>query len=88
MGNVPALREYKIEGLNLPDWQSSEGGLTAVAHEQEVMVDSLGEAIVKAKALTNSRIETAKEGKVILLDKSRPAQQLVWERSAAAIRAG
>lgn len=66
--------------------KSSGVDMESIAFSQELLADSLGEAIDKAKAMTRARPVHANEDTIHILDEVQPEQQIVWARSAEDIR--
>lgn len=57
-----------------------------LVHSEAIYADSLGEAIDKAKAVTNARPARAGENTVCLLDEMNAEAEPVWIRSIGAVR--
>ena len=66
--------------------KGSGDDMRKVAFSQELLADSLDEAIDKARAMTRTRPPDANEDTVHILDASQSDQQIIWARSAKDIR--
>ena len=60
--------------------------ITSLTHSEAIYADSLGEAIDKAKAVTNARAARKDENTVSLLDEVNAEAQPVWIRPVDDVR--
>ncbi len=61
--------------------------ITTLTHSEAIYADSLGEAIDKAKAVTNARTAHHDENTVSLLDEANAEAEPVWVRPVEDVRA-
>ncbi len=65
----------------------TDDDITTLVHAEAVFADSLGEAIDKAKAITNARPVRPEETTVCLLDEMNAEAEPVWIRPIGDVRA-